>query len=200
MKRSYVPLLVAASVAAACGKPRVVVRAELENGAVADLPVALVNYDRKAILDSLARVAGAPEPAFPQDLIQQMRALAAEAQAAPQRGDTAVARVEAARRALVARADSIRAAQRAWAAKAYAQFDSVVQKRTARVGLEVHEDTTDASGRAVIEGDDGRWWVTATYTLPYSRLDWNVPVEVRKDADSVVIVLRHANAVEKPAM
>jgi hypothetical protein len=201
MKRSYVPLLAAATLAAACGKPKVVVRAELEGGAVADLPVALINYDRKAVMDSLARAAGAPEPAFPQELIQQMRAISAEGQAAVQRGDTAVARVDAMRRALTARVDSVRAAQKAWVAKAYAPFDSAVQKRTERSGLKVSEDTTDASGRVTFKaGDPGTWWVSAHYTLPYSTLDWNVPVTVEKGQDSVVVVLRRANAVEKPAL
>jgi hypothetical protein len=201
MKRPFVPLVLAASVAAAaCGKPKVVVHAQLESGAVADLPVVLLNYDRKAILDSLARVSRVPEPAFPQDLIQQMQAIEAEQQSARQRGDTAVARVDALRRALLARADTIRGQQRAWATRAYAKFDSVVARRTARNGLVVHEDTTDAAGHVVLKADKGRWWVTAQYTLPYSQLVWSVPVDIQPGSDSVVVVLTHANAVEKPAL
>jgi hypothetical protein len=200
MKRMYVPLALAAAVlAAACGKPKVVVRAQLDGGPVADLPVRLLSYDRKAILDSLARAAKTPEPVFPQDLIQQMRRMDADLASARQRGDTAVARVDALRRALLARADSIRAAQQAWAARAYSRFDTLVQKKTAQRGLVIREDTTDAGGHAVFKGDRGRWWITAHYTLQYSQLDWNVPVEVTEGKDSVVVVLTRANAVETPA-
>jgi len=201
MKRPFVPLaLAAALVAAACGDPKVVVHAQLENGAVADLPVVLLNYDRKAILDSLARAYKVPQPVFPQELIQQMQGLGAEEQAAHARGDTAVARVEALRRTLLARADSIREQQRAWADRAYARFDTIVIKRTARNGMLVREDTTDKHGLAVLPADDGDFWVTAQYTLPYSRLEWSIPVKLPKGQDSAVVKLTRANAVEKPSL
>jgi hypothetical protein len=202
MKRTYVPLaLVAAVLAAACGKPKVVVRAQLDGGPVSDLPVRLLSYDGKAIRDSLARAAKTPEPAFPQDLIQQLRQIDGELASARQRGDTAVARVDAVRRALLARADTIRAAQQAWAARAYARFDTVVMKKTSQRGLVIREDTTDAAGRAEFKGDDkGRWWISAHYTLQYSQLDWNVAVDMVAGKDTIVVVLNRANAVETPAL
>jgi hypothetical protein len=202
MKRPFVPLALAAFLATtACSDYKVVVHAQLENGAVADLPVVLLNYDRKAILDSLARAYKVPQPAFPQELIQQIQGLSAEEQAAHARGDTAVARVEALRRTLLARADSIRAAQRAWADRAYARFDTIVTKRTARNGMLVREDTTDKQGMAVLPADHGEFWVTAQYTLPYSRLEWSVPVKlVKGEVDSAVVKLTRRNAIEKPSL
>lgn len=201
MKRTIVPLVLLAAVAAACGKPKVVVRAELDGQPVGDLPVRLTSYDAKAIRDSLARVSKTPQPAFPQDLIQQMRAVDTALTSARQRGDTAVARVDALRRALLARADTIRAAQQAWAGRAYAKFDTAVNRRTQKTGLVIKEDTTDAAGHATFKGDDkGTFWVSAHYTLQYSQLDWSVPVKMSKDRDTIYVVLNRANAVETPAL
>ncbi|MDB4948278.1 MAG: hypothetical protein JWM27_927 [Gemmatimonadetes bacterium] len=197
MKRMYVPLALAATlVAAACGKPKVVVRAQLDGGPVADLPVRLLSYDRKAILDSLARSSKTPEPVFPQELIQQIRQLDAELPAARARGDTAVARVDAQRRALTARTDTIRALRQAWATRAFARFDTIVQKKTVQRGLVIREDTTDAAGRAELKGDKGQWWISARYTLRYTELSWDIPVKVEPGQDSVVVTLTRANAVE----
>lgn len=75
MPRPIQPLfLVLPLVLAACGKPQVSVQAELTGAAssaatpIADLPVRLIPYDRDAILDSLTRAAGEPEPVLPVDL------------------------------------------------------------------------------------------------------------------------------------
>ncbi|HET6231402.1 MAG TPA: hypothetical protein VFE05_15115 [Longimicrobiaceae bacterium] len=201
MKPALVPLLFASCVAlAACGKPKVVVRATLgADGPISDLPVRLLPYDRTAILDSLGRLMKTPEPAIPQELIQQLQSLDAEQEAVKQRGDTAVTRWDAARRALSARAEAIRAARQAWAAKAYAKFDSAVIKRTANTGYTEKVDTTDAAGHAAMTGDEGKWWVVARYTLPYSELEWSIPVTLQKKGqDSVVVVLDRSKAKVEP--
>jgi hypothetical protein len=201
MKRKFVPLVFAAVFLAACGKPKVVVRAELDGQPVGDLPVRLTSYDARAIRDSLARASKTPQPAFPQDLIQQMRQVDGDLASARQRGDTAVARVDALRRALLARADTIRAAQQAWADRAYAKFDTAVTKRTQQTGLVIREDTTDAAGHAEFKGDDkGTYWVSAHYTLQYSQLDWSVPVQMSKGRDTILVILNRANARETPAL
>jgi hypothetical protein len=183
---------------AACGDggPRVAVRTDLDGAPVADLPVRLLPYDRDEVLDSLAEAADAPEPAIPPELLQQLQGLAAEERAVRQRGDTAVARFQAVRRAVFARADSLRAARRAWAQDAYAPFDSLAAGRAVTADREELADTTDASGTVTFTAEPGRWWVYARYTLPYSELYWNFPVQVTDD--STVVRLSRANAKERP--
>lgn len=183
---------------AACGDagPSVVVRADLDGDAVADLPVRLLPYDRDEILDSLTKAADAPEPAIPPDLLQQLQGLAAEERAARQRGDTAVARFQATRRAVFARADSLRAARRDWVAAALAPFDSLVVRRLENGDREELADTTDTAGTVTFSAEPGRWWVYARYTLPYSELYWNFPVDVA--GDTTTVRLSRANARERP--
>lgn len=183
---------------AACSErgPRVTIRTELEGAPLADLPVRFLPYDRDEILDSLAAVARTPEPVVPPELLQQLQGLGAEERAAVQRGDTAVARVQAVRRALLAHADSLRAARRAWADQTFAAFDSLAIRRVGATGREELADTTGTSGIVSFTAEPGRWWVYARYTLPYSELYWNFPVEV--SGDSTVVTLSRANARERP--
>ncbi len=75
MKRQFVVLALLAC-AAACGTdPKVVVRASLTPGGepIADLPVQLLPYDREELLDSLAEAADDPEPALPQEVLQEQQ-------------------------------------------------------------------------------------------------------------------------------
>jgi len=183
---------------AACGErgPRVTIRTELEGAPLADLPVRLLPYDRDVILDSLATVARVPEPVVPPELLQQLQGLGAEERAAVQRGDTAVARFQAVRRGLLAHADSLRAARRAWADQTFAAFDSLAIRRVEATGREELADTTGTSGAVTFSAEPGRWWVYARYTLPYSELYWNFPVEV--SGDSTVVTLSRTNARERP--
>lgn len=202
MKSSLVLLAALASMLAAChGDPKVVVRASLEEGSsrgIEDLPVRLLPYDRDAIMDSLRARSRAPEPQVPADLLEQMRGLAAQEQAARARGDTAVARFQAYRRGVLARADSVRAARRAWAAKTFATFDERAATALANSGEAEQADTTDATGTASFRAKAGHRWVYARYVLPYSELYWNVPVEIT--GDSAVVRLTRANAKERPAL
>mgnify|MGYP003575185695 CR=1 FL=1 len=200
MKSRPVPLaaLLGSLALAACGDggPRVAVRADVDGAPVADLPVRLLPYDRDEVLDSHTEAADAPEPAIPPELLQQLQGLAAEEGPARQRGDTAVARFQAVRRALFARADSLRAARRAWAQEAFAPFDSLVARRVEAADRDELADTTDASGTVTFSAEPGRWWVYARYTLPYSELYWNFPVQVT--GDSTVVRLSRSNAKERP--
>lgn len=200
MKRWPVSIVVVSLMLSACGDPQVVVRARLDNGPVADMPVRLLSYDWKAIRDSLGRRSDAPEPVFPQELIQQVRALDTEAAAARLRGDTALARLAGLRKQLNAQVDSIRGAQAAWAQAAYANVDTAIVKRTENTGRFEAADTTDARGNIVLKGDHGDFWVSARYTLPYSQLEWSVPVKIAKGQDSIVVELTRANATEKPSL
>jgi hypothetical protein len=200
MKSRPVPLavLLGSLALAACGDggPRVAVRTDLDGEPIADLPVRLLPYDRDEVLDSLAKRADTPEPAIPPELLQQLQGLAAEERVARQRGDTALARFQAVRRAVFARADSLRSARRAWVQDAFEPFDSLAARRAEAADRDELADTTDTSGAVGFSAEPGRWWVYARYTLPYSELYWNFPVEVT--GDSTVVRLSRANAKERP--
>lgn len=197
MKRSLCSLALLA--AAACGGgDNVVVRASLGEGQpVADLPVRLIPYDRQAILDSLARDAESPEPRLPADAMERLRTLQAEAERVKPQGDSAVARAVAARNAYVAQLDSIRTARAKWLEDRREDFEAAAEERN-REGLVEVADTTDATGRASLAADAGRWWAVARYVLPDQVLEWYVPVRVREDRDSVVVRLDRANAKSEP--
>lgn len=199
MKRSVWSLAVLA--AAACGGgDNVVVRASLGEGGgqpVADLPVRLLPYDRQAILDSLARADESPEPAFPADAIERISAFQAEEARATPMGDSAVARVAAARTAYLAHLDSIGKARDRWLEDHREDFETAAKARNSK-GLAEQADTTDAAGRAAFAADAGRWWAVSRYVLPDRVLEWYVPVQVAEDRDSVVIHLTRENAKTEP--
>lgn len=198
MKRLTLPLMLAAVLAACDDGPRVVVRASLDGRPLADVPVRLLPYDRRALLDSLAAAADAEEPALPQELLQRIRSLDAEEAAVKARGDTALARWTAERTRLRVQADAVGAARRAWADTVYKDFDLLAERRVAAAGLPAVADTTDAAGTAVLPADEGQLWVTLQYVRSAEELDWSVPVTVGEQTDSVVVTLTRENAVVRP--
>ncbi|HEU0015352.1 MAG TPA: hypothetical protein VFQ45_16810, partial [Longimicrobium sp.] len=113
MKR-WLLLAACCAAAAGCSDSKVVVRASLDQGGqpIADLPVWLLPYDRKALADSMLRAGEMPEPAIPADLLTQLESLTAREKEAA--GDSARRQVQAARRTLQARIDSIKTARRVW--------------------------------------------------------------------------------------
>jgi hypothetical protein len=187
--------------AAACGgSENVVVRASLgDAGAqpVPDLPVRLLPYDRQSILDSLGTENEDPEPRIPRAMTQRLRTLQAEEAAVKARGDTAVGRIQAERRALMAQVDSIRKARDRWLASVREDFEKAVEERMGHSGLTEKADTTDATGRAGFEADAGKWYAVARYVLPDAVLEWQVPVTAR-EGDSTVVRLTRKNAREEP--
>lgn len=193
MKRALLFLAVLTT-AAGCSDSKVVVRAALAEGGepIVDMPVYLLPYDRKALMDSLAKAADEPEPTIPADLVQQLERLSA-APATP--GDSTARSAAAARRVLQARIDSIRAARVQWRRQVFAPFDSVARMKESELGETAASDTTDARGSAAIPADEGRFWLYATYVLPETTLEWNLPVAVR--GDSVVVSLTRGNAKEQ---
>lgn len=199
MKRALA-VLALYTLAACSSGPKVVVRASLEDDGgqpVADLPVRLLPYDRQAILDSLAKENDSPEPLVPQDVLQRLHALSAEEAAARPKGDTAVRRVQAERRALLAQADTVRRAREKWLAGVQEDFEAGVKERTG-TGTVERADTTDAQGRAEMSAEAGKYWVVAQYVLPETVLEWNVPV--RLTGDSAVVRLTRKKAREQPLL
>jgi hypothetical protein len=191
-------LLMAACLAAAgCSDSKVVVQASLaENGEpVADLPVWVLPYDRAALMDSLARESGQPEPAIPAELLTQLQSLSERERQLAARGDSSFTAARAQRAAVQRQIDSIRVARRRWRTRAFADFDSVARVKQSELGATAAVDTTDARGFARIAADEGRVWIWASYVLPDVTLEWNVPVTVR--GDSTVVRLTRENAKER---
>ena len=189
-------LLAACLAAAGCSDSKVVVQARLADGEpVAGLPVWVLPYDRQALMDSLVRDAGDPEPAIPAPLLTQLEGLTAREQELAAAGDTLVRVARAQREAVQTQIDSIRVARRAWRERVFAPFDSLARAREADLGVAASVDTTDARGVARVSADEGRMWVWSTYVLPERTLEWNVPVTVR--GDSTVVELTRENAKEQ---
>lgn len=115
-----------------------------------------------------------------------------------QRMDQAFARFDQLQQTALAQADSIRVVREAWAERAFADFDRVVEERLRREGREEAVDTTGANGTVRMRVPAGRWWVYARYTLPYQELYWNLPVEV--SGDSTGIQLTEQNAEVRPVL
>jgi hypothetical protein len=190
-------LLAACLAAAGCSDSKVVVHASLaENGQpVADLPVWVLPYDRQALMDSLAKEAGEPEPGIPAPLVTQLEGLTARERQLAAAGDPRLPAMRAQRQAVQKQVDSIRVARHRWRERVFADFDSLAQARQAELGVTASVDTTDARGIARIGADEGRVWVWAAYVLPDVTLEWNVPVTVR--GDSTTVNLTRENAKER---
>lgn len=191
-------LLLAACVAVAgCSDSKVVVHATLagDGQPVADMPVYLLPYDRLALMDSLAKDAGEPEPAIPAALVTQLESLNARERQMAAAGDSAMGPVRAQRAAVQAQVDSIRVHRLRWRQRVFADFDSVAEFKMAELGVGAASDTTDATGTARIKADEGRFWIYASYVLPDVTLEWNQPVTLR--GDSAVVRLTRENATER---
>jgi hypothetical protein len=199
MKRSMWVLALLMAAPACGGGTNVVLRASLDSAGaqpIADLPVRLLPYDRRAILDSLAREDESPQPKFPADAVDRLRTLQAEEARVKPRGDSAVARVAAARRAYLTMLDSIRGAREKWLEARREDFEAAAKERNP-AGLGELSDTTDASGRATFAADAGKWWAVSRYVLPDAVLEWAVPVRAH-EKDSVVVRLNRGNARVEP--
>lgn len=198
MKRPLV-LIAVLALAAACGDegPRVVVRAEIDGQPVADLPVRLLPYDRRAILDSLAEAMDLPEPGVSQDTVQKEDTVARDTGRVKPGADSAAARA-AAPASPQARADSLRRARQAWLDTLSPRFEKAAEAKRGETGLVEQGDTTDAAGRAEMAAAEGEWWLSARYVLPDAELEWYVPVTLR--GDSVVVRLDRRNARTSPVV
>jgi hypothetical protein len=134
-----------------------------------------------------------------QQLFRQFERLETDARQAQQRSQAAFSRYDSMQRTFLGRADSVRLVREAWADRAYADFDRVVNARLRAAGREEYADTTDASGVVSFRGiPRGRWWVYARYTQLFDELYWNIPVEVT--GDSVGVTLNRQNAESRPVM
>jgi hypothetical protein len=131
-----------------------------------------------------------------QALFREFEQLEPEERQLQQRMNQSFARFDQLQRGFIAQADSIRIAREAWAERAFADYDRVVDDRLNAERRNPVADTTRAGGVQRVRVGEGNWWVYARYTLPFSELYWNVPITVR--GDSVVVQLNEATAEARP--
>jgi hypothetical protein len=135
------------------------------------------------------------DPAERERKVRQAQRLDQEQREVKQRIEALQARISARSRAIRAIVDSVRTERERWSAKVLKDFDAIAQARMSggRTGA---VDTTGRAGSAVLHVEEGRWWVTARYTLPDVELYWNFPVEVTSDQTQVI--LNEKNAERRP--
>lgn len=119
----------------------------------------------------------------------------ADSLAALQRGaEDAHRRLDAARRDVVPRIDSLRRAVARWEDSTFRSYDDTVRALRRRIGRPVVSDTTGPDGTTLVVLPRGPWWIYARawdVNDPYAYWYWNVPV--RGDT----VVLTPANAVHR---
>lgn len=93
--------------------------------------------------------------------------------------DSVAKRLDAARRQFGPKADSVRAAVRAWEDSTYRGYEDIVTSLARVENRPPVTDTTGNDGRATITLKNGRWWIYARSwdaTDPNAEWYWNVPV------------------------
>jgi tetratricopeptide (TPR) repeat protein len=124
--------------------------------------------------------------------------LEAEERQLRQQSDASFTRFTQLQEAAAQRAEEIRVQRESWADEAFRNFDQAVAGRLQQLRREEIVDTTDAMGRIRVRVPEGRWWIYSRYTLPFSELYWNIPIEVQ--GDSVRIDLNRQNAQSRPLL
>jgi hypothetical protein len=98
-------------------------------------------------------------------------------------------------------ANELRLLRERWGDEAYAGIDTVIALRLDASGREERADTTSGNGVARFAGlKPGQWWIHAFYSLPFEDLYWNVPVEVPRGGDPVVVQLNRETAQTRPKL
>ncbi len=131
-------------------------------------------------------------------LYREFGDLESKEKAARQQMDQAFQKFTSLQSRFAEQSQEIRAQRQTWADNAYASVDSVFGAKYDALGLEELADTTSAAGVAVFHPKKGKWWVYARYSLPYSELYWNVPIEVT--GDSIRVILSRENAQTRPRL
>lgn len=125
-----------------------------------------------------------------QDLDRQLSGLDRQVQAN-------FARFEELQAATIERVDSVNLIKTQWEDDAFENVGEVMTAKLVASGLQIHTDTTDAQGMAVIEAAPGNYWVVARHELPYNELYWNVPISIVR-GEPVQLRLSHDNAEVRP--
>jgi hypothetical protein len=144
----------------------------------------------KSQLDSMSR-----EAAGYRVLYGTFVTLTSERTLAEHQRDSLQRSLSPARGALGPRADSLKAALRAWEDSTYRDYEQITQDLTRQSGRSAVTDTTSAQGTATLVLRKGRWWLYARswdVADPNAEWYWNLPVQ----GDS--ITLTPANARHRP--
>ena len=131
-----------------------------------------------------------------QQLFRRFEALDQQVAGLQRESDESFQRFTDLQQAAQSQADSVRAAQDAWAERAFRDYDEIVAARLEALDREAQVDTTDAAGIARFSAPNGQWWVYARYELPLEELYWNIPVDVT--GDSVGVRLTQETASVRP--
>ncbi len=99
--------------------------------------------------------------------------------------------------ATIDRMDAVRFERQDWADQAFADVGIVFAARVEASGLDMAADTTDATGRAVMQVPPGDYWVHARYELPSEELYWNIRITVVR-GESQEVRLSRENAEVRP--
>lgn len=98
-------------------------------------------------------------------------------------------------------ANELRLLRDQWGDQAYAEIDNVIALRIQAAGREERADTTSGNGVARFRSlKPGQWWILAFWDLPFEELYWNVPVEVPRGGDPVVVQLNRGTAQARPKL
>jgi hypothetical protein len=131
---------------------------------------------------------GTGEPMY-QVIFRERNAATRIADEARARRDSAFAVVDRLQQQSNVEMERFRADLTAWENEAFAGYEEALIERMDDAGNEIVTDTTDADGRASFIVPTGEWWVYARF--PYTLLEefyWNVPIEVRRDAPTEIIL------------
>jgi hypothetical protein len=124
-----------------------------------------------------------------QVIFRERNAATAVAGAAQARRDSAFAEVDRLQQQSNVEMERFRAELTAWENEAFAGYEEALIERMDDAGHDIVTDTTDADGRASFIVPTGEWWVYARF--PYTLQEefyWNVPIEVRRDAPTTVLL------------
>jgi hypothetical protein len=144
-----------------------------------------------AEVESLNRELAEYETSAPmyQVIFRERTAAERVADAAQARRDSAFAVVDRLQQQSNAEMEGFRAELTAWENEAFAGYEEALIERMDEAGNEIVTDTTDADGRVSFIVPTGEWWVYARF--PYTLQEeyyWNVPIEVRRDAPTQVLL------------
>jgi len=115
--------------------------------------------------------------------------------------DAAFARFDSLQKASLGASQELEIQIENWENEAFAEVDAVFLAKEREAGRTIMTDTTDVSGTtdAFVGLSEGRYWVTARYTLPFSELYWNVAVDVVA-GEPIEVRLTRENATERPIL
>ena len=138
-----------------------------------------------------------PAEARYRDLFTQFNQLESQYARAEATKDAEFARFDELQQATFTDLEAFSASLMAWEDDAFAEWELVVSERLRELRRDIVTDTTDATGRANMQGAPGQWWVHARYPEATDELYWNVPVTLER-GEPATVTLNRQNADSRP--